>query len=390
MELHGIKVDPLVLKNMSEDFGKKIIELEKKIQKEAGTEFNVGSPKQIGEILFDQMGLDGGKKTKTGQWSTDVGTLEKLSAQGHGIVTDILEWRGLSKLKSTYTDALQEQINPETGRVHTSFSMAGTSTGRLASSDPNLQNIPIRTEDGRKIREAFIADKGHVLLSVDYSQVELRLCAEMANVKALKQAFKDDVDIHALTASQVFGVPLAEVDGDLRRQAKAVNFGIIYGISGWGLAKQLDCDPGEAHQFIRKYLDTFHEIESFMEKQKEFARKHEYVQTLYGRKCFTPNINAKMQNVKMGAERAAINAPLQGTAADIMKKAMIKMPSALANAGLSAKMLLQVHDELIFEVPEGELEETSALVKKVMENVADLDVPLIAEAGHGQSWAEAH
>ena len=390
MELHGIKVDPIVLKEMSEDFGKKIISLEKKIQKEAGTEFNVGSPKQIGEVLFDQMGLEGGKKTKTGQWSTDVGTLEKLSAQGHDVVTNILEWRGLSKLKSTYTDALQEQINPDTGRVHTSFSMAGTSTGRLASSDPNLQNIPIRTEDGRKIREAFVADKGNVLLAVDYSQVELRLAAEMAGVKALKQAFKDDVDIHALTASQVFGVPLDEVDGNLRRQAKAVNFGIIYGISGWGLAKQLDCDPGDAHEFIRKYLDTFHEIETFMEKQKEFARKHEYVQTLFGRKCYTPNINAKMQNVKMGAERAAINAPLQGTAADIMKMAMIKMPDALTNAKLDARMLLQVHDELIFEVPENQLEETSALVKSVMENVVQLDVPLIAEAGHGQSWAEAH
>lgn len=390
MELHGIKVDPIILKGMSEDFGKKIQEFEKKIQKEAGTEFNIGSPKQIGEVLFDQMGLEGGKKTKTGQWSTDVGTLEKLSAQGHEIVSNILEWRGLSKLKSTYTDALQEQINPATGRVHTSFSMAGTSTGRLASSDPNLQNIPIRTEDGRKIREAFVADKGNVLLAVDYSQVELRLAAEMAGVKALKQAFKDDVDIHALTASQVFGVPLDEVDGDLRRQAKAVNFGIIYGISGWGLAKQLDCDPADAHEFIRKYLDTFHEIETFMEKQKEFARKHEYVQTLFGRKCYTPNINAKMQNVKMGAERAAINAPLQGTAADIMKMAMIKMPEALTKAKLEARMLLQVHDELIFEVPKDQLEETSALVKSVMENVVDLDVPLIAEAGHGQSWAEAH
>ena len=390
MELHGIKVDPVVLKEMSADFGKKIIELEQIIQKEAGTEFNVGSPKQIGEILFDQMGLPGGKKTKTGQWSTDVGTLEKLSAQGHDIVTRILEWRGLSKLKSTYTDALQEQINPETGRVHTSFSMAGTSTGRLASSDPNLQNIPIRTEDGRKIRQAFVAEKGHVLLSVDYSQVELRLAAEMAGVKALKQAFKDNIDIHALTASQVFGVPLDQVDGTLRRQAKAVNFGIIYGISGWGLAKQLDCDPGDANAFIRKYLDTFHEIETFMEKQKEFARKHEYVQTLFGRKCFTPNINAKMQNVKMGAERAAINAPLQGTAADIMKMAMIKMPRALAQANLAAKMLLQVHDELIFEVPESELEKTSALVKEVMEEVVQLDVPLIAEVGHGKSWADAH
>jgi len=390
MELHGIKVDPMILKEMSADFQKKILELEKEIQTEAGTEFNIGSPKQIGEILFDQMGLEGGKKTKTGQWSTDVGTLEKLATQGHKIVEKILQWRGLSKLKSTYTDALQEQINPDTGRVHTSFSMAGTSTGRLASSDPNLQNIPIRTEEGRKIRTAFVAEEGHTLLAVDYSQVELRLCAEMANVKALKQAFKDDVDIHALTASQVFGVPLDEVTGDLRRQAKAVNFGIIYGISGWGLAKQLDCGPGEANEFIRKYLDTFHEIEIFMEEQKEFARKHEYVQTLFGRKCYTPNINAKMQNVKMGAERAAINAPLQGTAADIMKMAMIKMPSALNDANLNAKMLLQVHDELIFEVPNTELKATSALAKEVMENVVTLDVPLIAEAGHGQSWSEAH
>jgi len=390
MELNGIKVDPLILKEMSAEFSKKIIELEKKIQTEAGTEFNVGSPKQIGEILYEQMGLEGGKKTKTGQWSTDVGTLEKLSAQGHGIVTNILEWRGLSKLKSTYTDALQEQINPQTGRVHTSFSMAGTSTGRLASSDPNLQNIPIRTEEGRKIREAFVAEEGHVLLAVDYSQVELRLAAEMADVKALKQAFIDNVDIHALTASQVFGVPLDKVTGDLRRQAKAVNFGIIYGISGWGLAKQLDCDPADVHQFITKYLDVFSEIRDFMEEQKEFARKHEYVQTLFGRKCFTPNINNKMGNVRQGAERAAINAPLQGTAADIMKMAMIKMPGALNAANLHARMLLQVHDELIFEVPEDELDQTSALVKDIMENVVKLDVPLIAEAGSGKSWGQAH
>lgn len=390
MELHGIKVDPIILKNMSEDFGKKLVTLERDIQKEAGTEFNVASPKQIGEILFDQMGLEGGKKTKTGQWATDVGTLEKLAASGNEIVTNILEWRSLSKLKSTYTDALQEQINPETGRVHTSFSMAGTSTGRLASSDPNLQNIPIRTEDGRKIRTAFIAEEGHVLLSVDYSQIELRLAAEMADVAALKQAFKDNVDIHALTASQVFGVPLDEVTSELRRQAKAVNFGIIYGISGWGLAKQLNCDPGEAHSFIKKYLETFHEIETFMEEQKEFARKHEYVETLFGRKCFTPNINAKMPMVRQGSERAAINAPLQGTAADIMKMAMIAMPDALKEAGLSAKMLLQVHDEIILEVPESELEQTTELTKSVMENVVQLDVPLIAEAGHGKSWAEAH
>ncbi len=390
MELNGIKVDPITLRNMSEDFAKKIKILEKNIQDEASTEFNVGSPKQIGEILFDQMGLEGGKKTKTGQWATDVGLLEKLSAQGHEIVTNILEWRSLSKLKSTYTDALQAQINPETGRVHTSFSMAGTSTGRLASSDPNLQNIPIRTEDGRKIREAFVADEGNTLLAVDYSQVELRLVAEMADVKALKQAFKDNVDIHALTASQVFGVPLDEVTSEIRRQAKAVNFGIIYGISGWGLAKQLNCDPGEAHSFIKKYLATFSEIEEFMEEKKEEARKYEYVKTLYGRKCYTPNINAKMPMMRMGAERAAINAPIQGTAADIMKMAMIKMPAALIEAKLDARMLLQVHDELIFEVPNAQLNKTSALVKSVMENVVNLDVPLIADAGSGKSWAEAH
>ncbi len=390
MELNGIKVDPVKLKEMSADFSKKLQALEISIHKAAETEFNIGSPKQIGEILFDQMGLQGGKKTKSGQWSTDVATLEKLSASGEQIVIDILEWRGLSKLRSTYTDALQEQINPQTGRVHTSFSMAGTSTGRLASSDPNLQNIPIRTEEGRKIREAFVVEEGNTLLCVDYSQVELRLIAEMANVKALKQAFKDNIDIHALTASQVFGVPLDQVDGDLRRQAKAVNFGIIYGISGWGLAKQLGCDVGEASQFIRKYLDTFHEIETFMQEQKQYARDHEYVVTLYGRKCYTPNINAKIPGLKAGAERAAINAPIQGTAADIMKMAMGIMPHKLREAGLSARMLLQVHDELIFEVLNEELEKTSTLVKKVMENIVQLDVPLIADAGHGQSWAEAH
>ncbi len=390
MELHGIKVDPTILKKMSTDFGKKLIELEAKIHKQAGTEFNVASPKQIGEILFDQMGLEGGKKTKTGQWSTDVNTLEKLSLEGHDIVDDILEWRGLSKLKSTYTDALQDEINPTTGRVHTSFSMAGTSTGRLASSDPNLQNIPIRTEDGRKIREAFVADKGCVLLSVDYSQVELRLAAEMADVAALKQAFKDGIDIHTHTAAQVFGLKEKDVTPEIRRQAKAVNFGIIYGISGWGLAKQLGCDPGDANEFIKKYLSTFSEIQDYMERTKEEARKHEYVTTLFGRKCFTPNINAKNGAWRAGAERAAINAPLQGTAADIMKKAMIKIHRTLPETKLGAKMLLQVHDELIFEVPEKELDDTSALIKDIMENVVQLDVPLVAEAGSGTSWNEAH
>jgi len=390
MELEGVRVDPMILKSMSTEFGKKLVDLEAEIYKLAGTEFNVGSPKQVGEILFGNLGLEGGKKTKTGQFSTDVKVLESLAADGHEIVQKILDWRGLSKLKSTYTDALQEQINPANGRVHTSYSMTGTSTGRLASSDPNLQNIPIRTEDGRRIREAFVAAEGCVLLSVDYSQVELRLVAEMAGVEALKQAFRDGADIHAMTAARVFGVPLAEVTPELRRQAKAVNFGIIYGISGWGLAKQLGCAPGEANEFIKRYLHAFSEIKDFMEAKKDEARRDEFVRTLYGRKCFTPNINAKMPALKAGSERAAINAPIQGTAADIMKIAMIRMPQALRDAGLAAKMLLQVHDELIFEVPEVEQEKTAQIVRAVMENVVNLDVPLIAEAGQGASWAAAH
>jgi DNA polymerase-1 len=396
MELAGVKIDPAILKDMSADFAKRLTELEIKIQKAAGTEFNIASPKQIGEILYDQMQLPGGSKTKTGQWSTDVGALEELAAQGHQIVIDILEWRGLSKLKSTYTDALQDEMNPATGRLHTSYHMTGTTTGRLASSDPNLQNIPIRTEDGRKIRRAFIADEGHVLLSVDYSQVELRLAAEMANVAALKQAFKDGVDIHTLTASQVFDVPLDQVTPDIRRQAKAVNFGIIYGISGWGLAKQLGSDPGTANEFIKRYLARFREIQTFMEMRKDEARKNGFVKTLYGRKCFTPNINAKIPALKGGAERAAINAPLQGTAADVMKIAMIKIPPAFIEARLKARMLLQVHDELIFEVPEAELAQTSALVCRMMENAyqdingARIDVPLAVESGSGKSWADAH
>ena len=274
--------------------------------------------------------------------------------------------------------------------MHTSYNMVGTSTGRLSSSDPNLKNIPIRTEDGKRIREAFVAEDGHVLLSVDYSQVELRLAAEMADVVALKQAFKDGADIHAMTAARVFDVPLAEVTPEVRYKAKAVNFGIIYGISGWGLAKQLGIEPGEANGFINRYLDAFSEIRDYMEAKKDEARAHEFVRTYHGRKCFTPNINAKIPALKGGAERAAINAPLQGTAADIMKIAMVRMQAALAEAGLAAKMLLQVHDELIFEVPEGEIDATAEIVRVVMEGVVRLDVPLVAEAGQGTSWAEAH
>ncbi len=395
MELDGVKVDPAVLHDMSADFGKKLAALETEIYELAGREFNVGSPKQVGEVLFDEMGLQGGKKTKAGAYSTSVDVLEKLALEGHEIVQKILDHRGLSKLKSTYTDALQEQINPETGRVHTSYNMVGTSTGRLSSSDPNLQNIPIRTEEGRKIREAFVAEDGHVLISVDYSQVELRLAAEMADVAALKQAFKDDVDIHTLTASRVFDVPMDEVTPEIRRQAKAVNFGIIYGISGFGLAKQLGCPVGEASDFIKRYLSRFHEIEDYMERIKAEAKKDGYVKTLYGRKCFIPGIQDKNPMRVRGAERQAINAPLQGTAADIMKIGMGRMPRALKEAGLSAKMLLQVHDELIFEVPEGEANKTLEIVRDVMQNAfkinkVEISVPLDVEGDQAQNWSAAH
>ena len=390
MEYEGIKVDPVILKQMSDDFEKQLAELETQIHEEAGTSFNIASPKQVGQIIFDQMGIEGGKKTKTGDWSTSADILEKLAAEGHKIIDKILHWRQLSKLKSTYTDALQKQIVPETGRVHTSYHLTGTSTGRLSSSDPNLQNIPIRTAEGRKIRTAFVANEGSSILSVDYSQVELRLAAEIADVAALKQAFKDKIDIHTLTASQVFGVPVNDVSPELRRQAKAVNFGIIYGISGWGLAKQLGCGPGEANEFIRKYLSKFSEIQDYMERTKEEARENGFVRTLYGRKCVIPYIKDKIPARKQGAERQAINAPLQGTAADIMKIAMAAIPPALEKENLSAKMLLQVHDELIFEVPDNELAQTQELVIRVMEETASLDTPLIAEAGSGQSWSEAH
>ena len=388
MEHVGIKIDIPVLRQMSQDFGAKLAILEKDIYALANREFNIGSPKQMGVVLFEELGLAGGRKTKTGDWSTAVDVLEDLA--GNPVIDKILEWRGLSKLKSTYTDALQDQINPATGRVHTSYNMTGTSTGRLSSNDPNLQNIPIRTEEGRKIRQAFVTDPGWKIISADYSQVELRLAAAMADVKALKQAFIDKVDIHTLTASQVFGVPLDQVTSDIRRSAKAVNFGIIYGISGFGLAKQLGVSVGEASDFIKRYLHKFREIQDYMEACKEEARRHGYVRTLYGRKCFVPNINSKNGAWRSGAERQAINAPLQGTAADIMKMAMARMPQALADAGLQARMLLQVHDELVFEAPEAEAERTAALVKSIMENVADVGVPLETEAGWGDNWAVAH
>ncbi|UEM06700.1 DNA polymerase I [Skermanella rosea] len=390
MEACGILVDRDVLKELSGDLASRLAELETAIHRLAGHPFNVGSPKQLGDVLFGEMGLQGGKKGKTGAYSTDSATLEPLAEQGHDIVQKVLDWRQFSKLKSTYTDSLQQQIDAKTGRVHTSFSLAITNTGRLSSNDPNLQNIPIRTEEGRKIRRAFIAKPGHVLLSVDYSQIELRLVAEMAGIEALKHAFRENIDIHAMTASQVFGVPLDQMTGEIRRKAKAINFGIIYGISGFGLGRQLGISAGEANAFIKRYLERFSELAAYMEQTKEFCRKNGYVTTLFGRRCHIQGITERNPARRQFAERQAINAPIQGTAADIIKRAMVRIPPALEAAGLTGRMLLQVHDELVFEVPEAEAAETSDTVRRVMEGAASLGVPLVAEAGTGHSWADAH
>ncbi|MDX9689717.1 MAG: DNA polymerase I [Proteobacteria bacterium] len=394
MEQKGVLVDPVVLRTQSQNLAVRLQKREEEIYKLAGHSFNVASPKQLAEVLFNEMGLPTSAKGKSGAPSTSVDVLEPLAEQGHEIVAKVLDWRGLSKLKSTYTDALPEQINPKTGRIHTSFSLIGAATGRLSSTDPNLQNIPIRTEEGRAIRQAFIAKEGCELLSVDYSQIELRLAAEAAGISALIGAFAEGDDIHALTASQVFNIPMKDMTPEKRRLAKAINFGIIYGISGFGLAKQLGCTPGEANQFITAYLDRFHELRDWMEATKTFARAHGYVETLFGRRIHIQGINDKNHARRSGAERQAINAPLQGTAADIMKRAMIRIPPALHDNKLSADLLLQVHDELIFEVPLNELEATATLVRSIMEAapkpVLTLRVPLIAEAGHAPNWAKAH
>ncbi len=390
MEQAGIRVDAAQLNELSADFARRLAELNEKILALAGHEFNVGSPKQLGEVLFDEMGLEGGKKGKTGAYATGADILEDLAASGVEIAERVLDWRQLAKLKSTYTDALLEQINSDTGRVHTSFRQDGTSTGRLSSKDPNLQNIPVRTEEGRKIRRAFVPAKGCVLLSADYSQIELRLLAHVAGIEALKEAFEGGLDIHAMTASQVFGVPIEGMDPMVRRQAKAINFGIIYGISAFGLARQLGITRGEAQAYINAYFERYPGIRDYMEQTKTQARELGYVETLYGRKCFVPGIADKNQARRNFAERAAINAPIQGGAADIIKRAMARLPKALANAGLGGKMLLQVHDELIFDVPEGESEATAALARQVMEQVASLDVPLIVDTGVGANWDEAH
>jgi DNA polymerase-1 len=390
MEMTGIMVDREVLARMSNAFAQKMAMLEEEIHALAGEKFNVGSPAQLGEILFDKMALEGGKRGKTGKYSTPADVLEDLATE-HDLPGRVLDWRQLSKLKSTYTDALQEHINPDTGRVHTSYSIAGANTGRLASNDPNLQNIPVRSEEGRRIREAFVAPEGKVLVSLDYSQIELRILAHMADIDTLKQAFREGHDIHAMTASEMFGVPLDEMTPEVRRQAKAINFGVIYGISGFGLARNLRIPRAEAQGFIDRYFERFPGIRQYMDDTVAFAKEHKRVETLFARRIHTPEIAAKGPRAGF-ARRAAINAPIQGTAADIIRRAMIRMPGAIA--GLPARMLLQVHDELLFEVEDGAVDALVGVARSVMEGAAEpvvkLDVPLVVDAGQGRNWAEAH
>jgi DNA polymerase-1 len=394
MERRGISIDRQVLSRLSGEFAQKQAGLEEEIKVLAGEPLNPGSPKQLGDILFGKMALPGGTKTKTRQWSTGARELEELAEQGHPLPRKILDWRQVSKLRSTYTEALPNYVNPTTHRVHTSYALAATSTGRLSSSEPNLQNIPIRTEEGRKIRKAFVAAPGMKLVSADYSQIELRLLSEVANVPTLRQAFKDGVDIHAMTASEMFGVPVKDMPADIRRRAKAINFGIIYGISAFGLANQLSIEREEAGAYIKKYFERFPGIRDYMDETREFCRTHGYVLTLFGRKCHYPDIKASNASIRAFNERAAINARLQGSAADIIRRAMIRMEPELNAAKLSAQMLLQVHDELIFEVPEKEVKDTIVIVKDVMESAphpaVSLHVPLQVDARAADNWDEAH
>ncbi|MAM74135.1 DNA polymerase I [uncultured Tistrella sp.] len=390
MERRGIRIDRDMLGKASREFADGMAALETRIHELAGESFNVGSPKQLGEILFDKLSLPGGKKGKTGAYATGADILQKLAAEGHELPAKVLDWRQLAKLKNTYADALAEAVNPETGRIHTSFALTVTTTGRLSSNDPNLQNIPIRTEEGRRIRRAFVPEAGHVLMSADYSQIELRLLADIANIQALRQAFREGIDIHALTASQVFGVPVQGMDPITRRRAKAINFGIIYGISAFGLAQQLDIPQSEAKRYIEAYFERYPGIRDYMERAKADARAHGFVTTIFGRKCWTPDIAAKNPALRAFAERAAINAPLQGSAADIVRLAMVALDQALEASPLGARMLLQVHDEILLEVPEAEVEETAAMVKRVMEDVVSRPVPYVVEVGTGLDWDAAH
>ena len=394
MERRGISIDRQVLSRLSGEFAQKQGALEEEIKTLAGEPLNPGSPKQLGDILFGKMNLPGGSKTKTGQWSTGARELEELAEQGHQLPRKILDWRQVSKLRSTYTEALPTYVNPTTHRVHTSYALAATSTGRLSSSEPNLQNIPVRTEEGRKIRRAFVAAPGMKLVSADYSQIELRLLSEVAEVPALRKAFQDGVDIHAMTASEMFGVPVKDMPSEVRRRAKAINFGIIYGISAYGLGAQLGIDPKEAGSYIKKYFERFPGIRDYMDETREFCREHGYVLTLFGRKCHYPDIKASNASIRSFNERAAINARLQGSAADIIRRAMIRMEGELDRAKLNAQMLLQVHDELIFEVPDGEVAKTMPVVKRVMEDAPHpaiaLHVPLQVDARAADNWDEAH
>jgi DNA polymerase-1 len=390
MERAGIKVDADDLRRMSVDFEQRMGVIEKDIHRLAGRPFNVGSAKQLGEVLFDEMKLPGGKRMKTGAWGTDASVLQTLADQGIELSARILDWRQLQKLKSTYADALIGEINPETGRVHTCYAQCIASTGRLSSNDPNLQNIPIRTEEGSRIRHAFIAEPGHMLVSCDYSQIELRLLAHVADIPALKESFARGEDIHARTASEVFGIPMAGMDPMTRRRAKAINFGIIYGISGFGLARQLGITPGEARTYIDAYFVRYPGIRTYMERTKEGARISGYVTTPFGRRCWVPGIADKNPARRAYAERQAINAPLQGGGADIIKRAMVRLPKAMREAGLRSRLLLQVHDELLFEAPEHEVQALTDLAQRVMESAATLSVPLVVETGAGRTWADAH
>jgi DNA polymerase I len=394
MEMRGIAVDRQILSRLSGDFAQTLARLEHEIHELAGETFSPGSPKQIGDILFGKMGLPGARKTATGQWATGANVLEELASAGHELPRKLLEWRQLAKLKSTYTDALQGYTHPETGRVHTCYSLAATTTGRLSSSEPNLQNIPIRTEEGRKIRAAFVPGPGLKIISADYSQIELRVLAHMADIPQLRQAFAEGIDIHAATASAMFGVPLDQMTPDLRRNAKTINFGIIYGISAFGLAERLGIDRGEAGAFIKQYFERFPGIRDYIEGTKAFCRENGYVTTLFGRVCHYPDIKISNPSQRAAVERQAINAPIQGTAADIIRRAMIRMEDALAAEKLSARMLLQVHDELVFEAPEEEVDATLPVIRRVMEEaphpIVRLSVPLAVDVRAAGNWDEAH
>ncbi len=400
MEFAGVKIDPAILTRLSGELTRSLAAIEAEIFELAGERFNVGSTKQLAEILFGKLGYAGGKRTGSGGWSTgatvldDLATSESLTEEARRLPVKLLEWRQLSKLKSTYTDTLPGFIHPQTGRVHTCYALASTSTGRLASTDPNLQNIPIRTAEGRKIRMAFIAEAGHKLISADYSQIELRVLAHVADIPALTQAFADDLDIHAMTASEMFGVPIKDMPSEVRRRAKAINFGIIYGISAFGLSQNLGISRSEAGDYIAKYFERFPGIRAYMNATKDRARADGYVTTIFGRKIHFPDITSSNRAMRSFFERAAINAPIQGSAADIIRRAMIRIPGALRSAGISARMLLQVHDELVFEAPDAEVDATMAVAKRVMERAADpavaLAVPLRVDARAALNWDEAH